>query len=106
MPHYQFTVKDKAGVEAELAGRCGNFGFPWGGTDWPVDYVIDLAPGESHDEIVNLPQAITQDGEYYISFNYVFTAKANETTPGGPYPDRLWHGAANSDPVLMTLKAQ
>ena len=106
MPHYEFTVKDDLGVDAKLGARCGHFGSPWGGTNWPDDYVIDLGPSESHDETVYLPQAITRNGEYQISFNYVFTPKAGEKTPGGAHPVDLWHGTASSKPIQMILKGQ
>ena len=103
MPHYDFSV-DHDGEAIAISSRCGVFGHPWMGTTWPGDYIIDLASGESHEEVVNLPHDISEPGEYLVSFSYTFEIDDGDTTPGGPYPENLWQGTVAAKSVKMNLK--
>jgi hypothetical protein len=107
MPHYAYSVADGKGTKFKLFGRCGHYGQPYSDTKWPDDYLVELRPGETHDETVWFPVYIPDDGEYAVSLEYKFTPKPDEKLlSGDKYPAELWHGAVKSKPLRVKLKGQ
>jgi len=102
MPHYKLTVINENDREIGYAARCKVCGFPYMGTKWPDDYVVDIVPGGSYVHKLQHNHNIRKAGNYRIRFEYLFTPKSNRT-PGGPYPAGLWRGSATSNTLETKL---
>ncbi|MCA9050784.1 MAG: hypothetical protein KDA89_18725 [Planctomycetaceae bacterium] len=107
MPHYAFLVDDGKGTGFDHIPRCGHFGYPYYETTWPDDYLVQLSPGEAHEEATaHLPFNIPEDGEYSVTFSYVFTPDSDLLPTGEhTYPKGLWRGTATSSAIRVRLKA-
>lgn len=103
MPYYTFEVVDQDGEPVKKRLRCGNFGHPWGGTLWPMDYVMELEPGETRTVTVPLPFDIPHDGMYTVTFEYIYEPWRTEHLFAYPYPEDLWQGRVKSKPVHVRL---
>jgi len=101
MPYYRFTVEDADGVPLEMLTRCGVSGL-WANLEWPDDYVIQILPGDSYEMQVGIPYPIPTDGEYTVSFEYVYDPKPAAKS-GIEYPDGLWEGHARSEETRLKL---
>lgn len=101
MPYYRFTIHDADGTPLELASRCGVSGL-WANVEWPDDYIIRILPGDSYEMQVGIPHPIPADGEYTVSFEYVYDPKAAAKS-SIEYPDGLWEGHARSEGIRLQL---
>ena len=105
MPHYAFRISETTGESLSLRPRCGNFGYPYGGTEWPDDYLITILPGRTFAIETFLPVTIPKDGEYNIEFEYRFEPDSNMLpTNEHEYPDSLWRGRVKSNSKKAQLK--
>ncbi len=106
MPHYAFSLEDGKGTTFDKRMRCGNFGHPFTDTKWPEDYLVEIGPGKTHEEVAILPFYIPEDGEYKVTFTYMFTPATSKLPTGEhTYPERLWKGKATSNSIRVRLKA-
>ena len=102
IPHYRFTVSDSSGKAVELDGRCGISGL-WANIKWPDDYIIQILPGDSYEMQVGIPHAIPADGDYRVTFEYVYDPKTVSKAQI-VYPDGLWSGTARAKDITLRLK--
>jgi len=107
MPHYAFSLDDGKGTKFDQFSRCGNFGHPYSDTTWPDDYLVEIGPGKTYEEAAYLPFVIPEDGEYTVTFNYVFTPDTDLLPTGEhTYPRKLWKGKVTSKSIHVRLKAR
>lgn len=105
MPYYRFTILDGTGQALKLSSRCGVSGL-WSGIKWPDDYVIQIRAGDSYEMQVGIPHIVPSEGDYKVSFEYVFDSKEKSSRKTGiTYPDGLWEGRASSKEVKLRLRA-
>ena len=107
MPHYAFSLDDGKESKVDQFPRCGNFGNPYADTTWPDDYLVEIGPGKSHEESTYLLFVLPEDGEYTVTFEYVFTPDSDLLPTGQhAYPRKLWKGRAASNPLRVRLRAR
>lgn len=111
-PHYKFTVTDENGEALKLSGRCGVSGL-WGGSKFPEDYLIELAPNESHKVTGYLHFVVPESGDHNVSFEYTYDFEADPEQPAkGKSPDDVtqrpvegvWRGTLESNEITVELK--
>jgi hypothetical protein len=101
MPYYLFTVRDAHANLIGLPSRCGISGL-WADLEWPDDYMILINPGDTYEMRAGIAQYVPADGEYTVSFEYVFDAAAAAESYIA-YPDGLWEGCVRSGEIKLTL---
>lgn len=99
MPHYKFTLSNRAGQMLPLGPRCGNSGL-WADTKWPMDYLVKIQPGSSRDIEVSLPFDVREEGPHTLSFEYVYAPKDEAFAPA----ESAWRGTVKAAPVVVDLK--
>ena len=108
MPYYSFTYDDGTGPQCDLIPRCGHFGHPYFDTTWPDDYVVQLRPGESHQEAFRLSDFIAARGDFTIRFEYVLRPESEilEAFPPSDlrYPPGIWRGKAVAQPIRIRYR--
>ena len=102
-PYYKLEVQDADRRGLDLAARCGVSGL-WADTKWPDDYMVDLFPGESFEKELGIHHPIPADGEYTVTFSYIYFSDATKAETR-TYPSGLWQGTARSKPITFRLNS-
>lgn len=107
MPYYQFSLSRNGNTDFDLMPRCKLHGRPFTDTEWPVDYVVLLAPGQSTSIASMLPFVIPETGEYELTLKYLFEPPKSGELPAGEhhYPNDIWRGKIESESIRIQLKA-
>lgn len=103
MPYYLLDVEDQNDTKLKLTPRCGVSGL-WANTEWPSDYIIEIAPNSSFELEVGIHHIIPEAGQYTITFSYICIPEKAKFNNNLKYPANIWKGKATSKQVKLELK--
>lgn len=104
LPFYEVSLTDSSGKPVPLSGRCGISGL-YADTKWPDDYRIQIRPGDAYETHVDLARDESIHGKFTVRFRYTYdgAVAATKMTRDIQYPEDLWSGSAESEPVEIVI---
>lgn len=99
MPYYRFTVRDPDGWTLPIGAGCNITGL-WADTQWPQDYLVEIAPGASVErEMTVYYLQFERGGPHTVSFEYVYNPTEELFAP----PPRAWRGTVKAPDFVLKV---